>query len=500
MQHKIRQWENARMFVSFAGAVFMVIGCILLAPLVMLLPYPEEHVQAGCFILPGTICIAAGYFMRYFAGPLRGFKSARNHENALVTLAWVLVIVCSGIPFMLTGNYNFTQAVFECTSGYSTTGLSVVDVTQTTHLFLFYRSVMLFVGGIGLVLVVISVFSDRYGMKLYEAEGHSDRMVPNLLKSVRVIILIYSGYIAAGTLLYMLFGMNWFDALNHSVAAISTGGFSTKAESIGYYHSVGIQVVTIILMFLGGTNFLVHLALLQGKWRKVYTDCEFRLSLVIYPFAAVILAVLAGYPAAKRMPEGLLMGLFQAVSAMSTTGFQTVPTFQTWPSSMLLIMILLMIIGGGAGSTAGGIKQYRVCIALKEIVWDFRRKLVNRRAVVSRKIVRCGERIEVDPELESSSMNFIFLYLLFLTAGSMIFCCFGYSLEEALFEMSSSLSTVGLSIGITGYDAHPLILWTSTAGMFLGRLEIHIVFLTIARCVAAGGDLIRNGWRRKRWS
>ena len=500
MQYKIRRWDSVRMFISFAGAVCMVIGCILLVPLVMLIPYPKESVQAGCFILPGTLCIAAGYFMRYFAGSLRNFKSVRNHENALVTLAWVLVILCSGIPFMLTGNYNLTQAVFECTSGYSTTGLSVVDVTQTTHLFLFYRSVMLFVGGIGLVLVVISVFSDRYGMKLYEAEGHSDKMVPNLLKSVRVIILIYSGYIAAGTLLYMFFGMNWFDALNHSVAAVSTGGFSTKAESIGYYHSVGIQVVTIILMFLGGTNFLVHLALLRGEWRKVYTDCEFRLSLFVYPFAAVLLAVLGGYPAAKKMPEGILMGVFQAVSAMSTTGFQTVPTFRTWPSSMLLLMILLMIIGGGAGSTAGGIKQYRVCIALRQIGWDFRKKLTNRRAVMPRKIIRCGEKIEVDAQVESSNMNFIFLYLLFLTAGSMIFCCFGYSVEESLFEMASSLSTVGLSVGITGYDAHPLILWTSTAGMFLGRLEIHIVFLTIAKGMVSCRNLVMHGRRRIGWS
>lgn len=469
------------LIVHYIGSVAIVIGCILLVPLIMLIPFPQEIGEAKYFIIPGTLCIAAGYFLFHMGEEKYKWKNYKNKENIIVTLAWIMVILLSSIPFVLTGKYNFTQAIFECTSGYSTTGLSVVDVTKTSHIFLFFRSVMLFVGGIGLVLVVITVLSDRYGMKLFEAEGHSDKMVPNLLQSARVIFLIYSGYIAGGTVLYIAFGMNWFDAVNHAVAAISTGGFSTQAESIGYYHNTGIEVVTIVLMFLGGTNFMVHLALLKGKFRKVYTDCEFRFSLFVYPLSAVLLAVLAGYPAAKNMSEGIRMGLFQAVSAMSTTGFQTVDSFKSWNSPMLFIMIMLMMIGGGAGSTAGGIKQYRVSIAVKEIFWNFRKKIGNKRTIVPEKITRCGEHIEVDGQLYRSNMDFIFLYIIFMGIGTMIFTCFGYSVQDSMFEMASSLSTVGLSMGITGYDAHPLILWTSTIGMFLGRLEIYIVFITAAR-------------------
>lgn len=469
------------LIVHYIGAVAIVIGCILLVPLIMLIPFPQEIEEAKYFIIPGTLCIAAGYFLFHMGEERYKWKNYKNKENIIVTLAWIIVILLSSIPFVLTGKYNFTQAIFECTSGYSTTGLSVVDVAKTSHIFLFFRSVMLFVGGIGLVLVVITVLSDRYGMKLFEAEGHSDKMVPNLLQSARVIFLIYSGYIAGGTVLYIAFGMNWFDAVNHAVAAISTGGFSTQAESIGYYHNIGIEVVTIVLMFLGGTNFMVHLALLKGKFRKVYTDCEFRFSLFVYPLSAVLLAVLAGYPAAKNMSEGVRMGLFQAVSAMSTTGFQTVDSFKSWSSPMLFIMIMLMMIGGGAGSTAGGIKQYRVSIAVKEIFWNFRKKIGNKRTIVPEKITRCGEHIEVDGQLYRSNMDFIFLYIIFMGIGTMIFTCFGYSVQDSMFEMASSLSTVGLSMGITGYDAHPLILWTSTIGMFLGRLEIYIVFITAAR-------------------
>lgn len=473
--------SDAALIGHYIGAIWMVIGCILLVPLIMLLAFPQEAGEAKYFILPGTLCIAAGYFLYHAGKENYKWKNYKDKENIIVTLAWVMVIFLSSIPFVLTGKYNFTQAIFECTSGYSTTGLSVVDVTKTSHIFLFFRSVMLFVGGIGLVLVVITVLSDRYGMKLFEAEGHSDKMMPNLVQSARVIFLIYSGYITAGTILYILFGMNWFDALNHAVAAVSTGGFSTKADSIGHYHSIGIEVVTIVLMFLGGTNFMVHLALLKGKFRKVYTDCEFRLSLFIYPLAAVFLAVAAGYTTAKELPQGIRMGVFQAVSAMSTTGFQTIDSFKNWSPPMLFIMIILMMIGGGAGSTAGGIKQYRVCIALKEIFWNFKKKIQNKRTIIPQKITRCGQQIEVGSELYRSNMDFVLLYILFMGAGTLIFTCFGYSVQDSMFEMASSLSTVGLSVGITGYDAHPLILWTSTAGMFLGRLEIYIVFITAAK-------------------
>lgn len=473
--------SDAALIGHYIGAIWMVTGCILLVPLIMLIPFPQEAGEAKYFILPGTLCIAAGYFLFHAGKAKYKWKNYKDKENFIVTFAWVMVIFLSSIPFVMTGKYNFTQAIFECTSGYSTTGLSVVNVSHTSHIFLFFRSVMLFVGGIGLVLVVITVLSDRYGMKLFEAEGHSDKMVPNLVQSARVIFLIYSGYITAGTVLYILFGMNWFDALNHAVAAVSTGGFSTKTDSIGHYHSIGIEVVTIVLMFLGGTNFMVHLALLKGKFKKVYTDCEFRLSLFIYPLAAVFLAVAAGCNTVKELPQGIRMGVFQAVSAMSTTGFQTIDSFKDWSSPMLFVIIILMMIGGGAGSTAGGIKQYRICITLKEICWNFRKKIKNKRTIIPQKIIRCGQQIEVDSELYRSNMDFVFLYILFMGAGTLIFTCFGFSVQDSMFEMASSLSTVGLSVGITGYDAHPLVLWTSTIGMFLGRLEIYIVFITAAK-------------------
>ena len=481
--------------IRTVGIVCMLVGAILLFPLITLFPFPEEISEARYFIIPGVSCMGIGYCLALNIG---GKKKERQngYKGFFVLLTWIFMILGSSIPFILTGKYSFTQAVFECTSGYTTTGLSVVDVTETSHMFLFFRSEMLFVGAAGLILIVASVMSDKKGMKLYESQEHSNKSPAHILQTAKVVVLIYTGYIAAGMILYKIFGMNWFDALNHSIAAVSTGGFSTRPESIGYYNNLGIEVVTIVLMLAGSVNFFLHLSLLRGKWKNIYTDCEIRFSLFIYPFATVVITALLAEGFSMSIPEGIRIGIFQSVSAMTTTGLRTLDSFQDWNSALLFVMILLMIIGGSAASMSGGIKQYRVWIQIKEVYWNIKASMHNKRVVFARKITRCGREIEVDHRFYRESHSFITAYLFLLMAGTFVFTCYGYSLEDSLFEMASSLSTVGFSTGIIGYDAPSAILWVSTLGMFLGRLEIFVVFITIGKLIGHINRRVRKGVRK----
>ena len=433
--------------------------------------------------------------------PIKGREALRltGHQDALiVVLSWVLAIVFCAVPFMMTGNYDFTQAVFECTSGWSTTGLSVVDVTRCPRIFLLYRSIMLFFGGVGLVLVMVSVLSDRHGMRLYSAEGHSDRLLPNLVKSARMIIAIYMGYILSGTLLYMFFGMDWFDGLNHSIAALSTGGFSTKAESIGYYDSLGIELVTIVLMLLGCTNFLAHLFLIRGKLKTFFRYCEVRFMLMICGFFTPVMAVLLLYAGLSgNVGQGFRDGLFQVVTALTTTGFQTVDSFAAFSSPLLLVMTLLMLVGGGTGSTAGGIKQIRVWIALKSLYWSMRSRISRKRTVYSDSIQKLNGKEFLTAQGRLDTLEFIGIYLSVFMLGTMVLCMCGFDIGDSMFEFASALGTVGLSVGITSYDASPAVLWTETAGMFVGRLEIYVVFVA---AVQLGREIKHGAQKRgRRW-
>ncbi len=247
--------------------------------------------------------------------------------------------------------------------------MSVVNVTVTPKIFLFFRSWLQFVGGIGLVLVLTAAISDKFGMRLYNTEGHTDKLVPNLIRSGRIIILIYVGYIFAGSILYVFFGMSPFDAINHSICAVATGGFSTQAASIAAYDSVAIEIITMVLMILGGTNFLAHLMLLSGKFKNFFSHIEIK-SIAIIILIATVFSVLILTPFyGGSFSLALRHGSFQFISAITGTGYQSIPSFLGLPAAFYGILVIGMIMGAGVGSTCGGMKQYRVALAFKEIRW-----------------------------------------------------------------------------------------------------------------------------------
>lgn len=469
------------LIIGYLGVLMMIVGTITLLPLLTLFFYPQDIHQAKYFILPAVIAMTIGYLLFFnIRGKEKG-KLHRNQDAIIVVACWTIAIFFGAMPFVLSGAYNLTQGIFEATSGWSTTGLSVVDVTSTSHLFLMHRSTILFFGGIGLVLVMLSVLSDTYGMRLYNAEGHSDRLLPNLLKSTRIIMSIYTCYILAGILLYVLYGMPVFDAIIHSIGAVSTGGFSSKAESIAFYDSIPIETITIILMILGNINFLAHLFLVKGKFKNFFHYCEIKLTVIILAIMTPVVAFLCMAQFSMAFPESLRISIFQVVSALTTTGFQTIPSFHNLSSALLLIMIVLQLIGGGIGSTAGGIKQYRICILCKGLYWNIRTRLFPRNVVYSNKIHKV-DSYEVVSKQELSDVGiYVFIYMSVFFLGTFLLTCYGYSIQDAMFDFSSALGTVGLSTGIMNYSAPSLVLWTGTLGMFLGRLEIYVILLAFLR-------------------
>lgn len=486
--NKPKEVTGYPLIIGYIGSMMMIIGCITLLPLLILVFYPQDASESSFFILPGIIYIVIGYLLFFnIRGKVKG-KLQRNQDAIIVVSCWILAILCGSLPFVLSGTYSFTQGIFEATSGWSTTGLSVVDVEQTSHLFLMHRSTILFFGGIGLVIVMLSVLSDSYGMRLYNAEGHNDRLLPNLLKSSRIIVSIYLGYITGGIILYVCFGMNLFDAIIHSIGAVSTGGFSSHAESIAYYDSLPIELVTIVLMILGNINFLAHLFLIKGKFRRFFHYCEIKFSFLLIAVLTPIMAFFMMQTFAYQLGDGLRVALFQVVSALTTTGFQSVPSFALLPSSILMVMIVLQLIGGGIGSTAGGIKQYRIAILCKSIYWQVRSQLLSKKVVYFHKIARVEKDEKVSDAEVSQVGTFVFLYLIIFAFGTFVLTCYGNSIQNAMFDFSSALGTVGLSTGIMNFDAPNAVLWTGTLGMFIGRLEIFVVVMTVLRI----GKDIRN--------
>lgn len=220
--------ERYRLIIGYTGTMTIGVGFMLLIPLITLVFYTNEINQILNFLIPSAVSIILGFLLRNFNKSKKDQSLTIQEGGVIVIFTWINAVVISALPFILSGQLNFTQAIFESVSGWTTTGLSVVDVTKTENIYLFWRSLMQFFGGAGLAVIMLSAIVGPHGLGLYNAEGRSDKLMPNVRKSTKLIMTIYSGYVVAGVILYVLFGMPWFDSVNHSMAALSTGGFSIK--------------------------------------------------------------------------------------------------------------------------------------------------------------------------------------------------------------------------------------------------------------------------------
>jgi trk system potassium uptake protein TrkH len=470
-----------RILLGYLGLIEVLVGGLILAPCLLLPVFPEELPLAWGLLAPGLGLVALGGVLWRVCLP-RGGESLSLQEGAVVVvLAWISAVLVGALPLMAIGGLNFTQAIFESTSGWTTTGLSVVDVSVAPRLVLLYRSLMQLAGGAGLAVIMLSALAGPAGTGLSAAEGRADQLVPNVRRSAKLVVTIYSGYVIFGGVALNLAGMGWFDALNHAFAAISTGGFSTRPASIGYWNSPLFEGVSVVLMLLGTMNFVTGYALLHGKFRAVGKNGEIRLQALSIP--ALVLVVFFGVTAGlyPTLGKQLRVAIFEVVTALSTTGFSTVG-YSDWNGLGWLVLIVLMIIGGGTGSTAGGLKQYRVYALYRGLLWECKRMLLPR-GTVTMPDVWVGETRRFLGDLELRQLaTFVVLYLGTLVLGAGVLAAYGYSLQESLFEFASVLGTVGLSVGVTSAAAPAGLLWAETLGMILGRLEFFVVFIGLTRC------------------
>ena len=518
---RTREVRGFKLILGYLGLFLFFVGIITLLPLILLFFYPSEIDVLLSFLLPGLLSMGFGFALwQLFIARKERAQLGKFQDAVLLVSLWILTILVGAVPFSLrgishggVGNMNFANALFESTSGYTATGLTVFDFSTSLpgyHLFTMYRSLLLFCGGVGLVLIVTSTISDRYGLKLYTAEGHNDKLMPNLAKSARFILAIYFSYIVLGTLSYFLLGgMELFDAFNHSIAAVATGGFSTREGGLpeiieqGGFNSItglpingiAINVTSIVLMILGATNFLIHLFLIKGKIKNVVRDCEVRFFLlcciVFIPLFGI--SIYFDNTTVSDLWPNLLDGTYLFVSTITTTGFMTVNQIKSFGQGVLLLSIVTMVIGGALGSTGGGVKQYRVYLAFKSFYWSLRDKMSPRNKVFPHTVTHLGETREVSKGEVFEAHGYFLLYVVAMVAGGTIISIFtnghgDFFASDCIFEFVSALSGTGLSVGITSYtnlpDANVAIIRTVLAlGMFAGRLEITCIYFAFYRGV-----------------
>lgn len=485
---------NTKIIFRFLGITAILNGCF------MFIAYPfsvyhNENAKWG-ILGAGIITVIIGLLL-YALNKPKSTNIQKKEGYLIVTLGWLTLSITGMLPYLLSGAIpNITNAFFETISGYSTTGSSILtNIESMPKGILFWRSATHWIGGMGIIVLTIAILPllGIGGMQLFMAEApgpSADKLHPRITDTAKRLYLIYVTLTFLQFLLLKVAGMTWFDAINHAMATMSTGGFSTKNNSISFYNNLPlIQYIIIFFMLVAGTNFVLTYFALKGKIQKVFQSEEFKyyffgilgvaslITVIIYFFQDPNLQTTVAHPMVFGKAESAIRhALFMVTSVVTTTGFVSAD-FTMWNFFATGIFFALFFTGGSAGSTSGGIKIVRHIIMLKNSFLEFK-KALHPNGIIP---VRYDGRA-VNQSIVFNIISFFIIYMLIFVMSSVVLTLFGLDFLSALGAAASSLGNIGPAIGsVSPVDnfAHltDAAKWFCSFLMLIGRLELFTVLI-----------------------
>ncbi|MBU4371587.1 MAG: TrkH family potassium uptake protein [Proteobacteria bacterium] len=475
---------KARPVLYTLGAFLFILGLTMLVPLACSLYYGEA--DAWSFILSVGITSGTGGAL-YFASRPKEKKIvlSRREGFLIVSAGWILAAFFGGLPYMIHGALPaLTDAYFETMSGFTTTGATVITkIEGLPHGILLWRSMTQWLGGMGIIVLSVAVlpFLGVGGRQLFKAElpgPVKDKLEPRIAEAARSLWMVYGIITVIGFIFFLLGGMNVFDAVNHILCAMATGGFSTKDTSVAWFNSTYIDGVFIVFMLLAGINFTLHYQALTGNFRSLFRNSELKFFLGTVLAATLLITVDLRLHLFPEVGKAFRYALFQTSSIMTTTGFVT-DNFARWPAFSQIILVLLMFIGGSAGSTGGGIKCVRLLLILKDSYRELYR-LVHPHAVTQVKL----DHMTVPPEVMKSIWGFFALYIGLATLATIMMSALGLDMLTSFSSVVATIGNIGPGLGLvhpeSTYSEIPTVgKWILSFCMLIGRLEIYTILVLL---------------------
>lgn len=428
----------------------------------------------------GLITIGAGILLSLYR---KGNTTISKREGYLiVACGWFAMVLFGSLPYILSDTtHSCIDALFESTSGFTTTGATIFsDIETLPEGILFWRSLTQWIGGMGIIVLTVAIFPllGIGGIELFVAEAPgptSDKIHPRITVTARRLWLIYVGLTAVLIVMLKLLGMSFYDAMNHGFTTMSTGGFSTRNSSIAAF-GPAIQYLIILFMFIAGANYTVIYFGLTGKFKRVWASDEFRAYVtMVFLVGIVVTLLLAGYHG-YAMESAFRTSLFQIVSLVTTTGY-VAADYTSWGSGLTVLFFALLFSGACAGSTSGGIKLVRHLVFVKNSMLEFKR-ILHPRALIRIKI---NQEI-VAPRILTHILVFLLIYLGITVVGTIIVSGMGMDFDSAISAVASALGNVGPGLGSVGPMNTFAEVPTAAKAflsflMLLGRLELFTILV-----------------------
>lgn len=475
---------NTNKYINLKS-IIRVIGYLLILEIIMMLPavpisiYHQEP-DLMAFLYSISIMLVVSFLCWLFTRKDKN-EIGKREGYIIVVLAWLTLTVFGTLPFIISGAIpSFTNAFFECMSGFTTTGATILtDVETLPHGLLFWRATTNWIGGMGIIVLTVAIFPflGISGIQMFASESPGPtkkKLHPRIKETAKRLWAIYILLTIAQIICYLISGMNAFDAVCHSFSTVASGGFSTKSDSFMSY-SPTIQYITVLFMFLAGTNFALHYFFLHGHLKSVFKDVEYRFYISIIVIVTIIITIgLFNY--GRPFEESFRVSLFQTVSILTTTGFIS-SDYMIWPSFLWMLLFILFFFGGMSGSTAGGIKNIRIYLLVQNSYLSLKR-LIHPNAVIP---VRLGDKV-VREDIIFKVMAFFLMFIICFVIGVFIISFLGMDFDTSISTVASALGNIGPGLGSVGaiypYTSIPMAgKWVLSFFMLLGRLEFFTVLV-----------------------
>ena len=472
---------NGSVTLNVVGSLILIMAFLVLFPVTFSLHDGESDLAV--LLISSGITMFTGALLKFITRKSKDAEIKKRDGYLIVTSGWVAMALFGTLPYLIGGYIpEVSSAFFETMSGLSTTGATVLDdIESLPHGILFWRSMTQWIGGMGIIVLTIAVLPllGIGGMELFVAEAPGptkDKIHPRIKETAKRLWVIYLFLTVLETIVLMICGMNFYDAINHALTTNSTGGFSTKQDSIAFYDSPLIELVIMIFMCIAGSNFTLIYFGFKGKFKNLIYNDEFKWYIGAVLGLILFLTPVIYAETGETLLETIRMVSFQVVSTITTTGYASAD-FTTWGSMATFVFFLLLFSGASAGSTSGGIKIVRIVILIKNGFLEFKKRLhpnaiipvyLNKKAVPSHIIYNL--------------LAFIFLYLFVFVVGSVIMTALGENFEVAISSVATSLGNVGPGIAEIGpshtfSSISPAGKWLLSFLMLFGRLELFTVAL-----------------------
>jgi trk system potassium uptake protein TrkH len=460
---------NPLAVLKYMGNLLLVFSVTLLVPVLAALVLGET---GGALIYGVSALITAGMGI-VLQKILPDFELELKEALILAAITFPLCSLVSAVPMSLSAGMPFLDAYFECVSGLTTTGLSLAPPSPT-GLFFFTRSWLQWIGGIGIIVLVLGILirPGTTAFRLYRVNFGESRVRPGVVATARTLGRVYIILTLISLMLLLASGMPFYEAVCHALSSISTGGFSTQTESIGAYDGFLIPFLITISCIMGAISFSLYPEALKDP-RTLTGDPQLRYMLGISLLGSALFALtlsggIVGFEILRLLPDAA----FQTISALTGTGFSTMDMNSLSDASKGFLSAV-MCIGGSIGSTTGGIKLFRLIVIVQLIRLVFYRFFLPREAITPLKV---NSQI-IEPEEVYRMMTYVLLYSIMLVFSAFIFMLYGINSADSIFETSSALATAGLSTGVTNPGMPSLLKLVLCADMLLGRVEIVPLFI-----------------------